>query len=142
LLVLAALPGLYPIFTSPKVGRAHLPVLNSAMSLLTLVYFKRCRARAMLARTGVSVQIDALHSREICAEIGDRLREIFRREAASELPPRLLYLMERLTEADREAAPSLVPSLEDMVQQEPIDFRQGSSACESIDEQSARFSSR
>jgi len=77
----------------------------------------------MLARTGVSVQIDALHSREICAEIGDRLREIFRREAASELPSRLQYLMERLTEADREAAPSLVPSLDDMVRQEPIDFR-------------------
>jgi hypothetical protein len=96
----------------------------------------------MLARTGVSVQIDALHSREICAEIGDRLREIFRREATSKLPPRLQYLMERLTEADHEAAPSLVPSLEDMVQQEPIDFQHGSSACESIDEQSARFSSR
>lgn len=88
----------------------------------------------MIARTGVSVQIDALHSREICAEIGDRLREILQREAASELPPRLRYLMERLTEADCEVAPSLVPSLEDMVQQESIDFRHGSSACESIDE--------
>jgi hypothetical protein len=78
--------------------------------------------RVMLTRTGVNMQIDAVHSREICAEIGDRLREILRREA-SELPPRLRYLMERLAEADRETSPSLVPSLEDMTWQEPVDRR-------------------
>lgn len=75
----------------------------------------------MLARTGVN--IDAVHSREICAEIGDRLREILRREASSELPARLQHLMQRLAEADRETSPSLVPSLEDMIRQRPIDPR-------------------
>jgi hypothetical protein len=88
----------------------------------------------MLARTGVNMRIDALHSREICDEIGDRLREILRREATNELPPRLQHLMERLAEADHEASPSLVPTLEDMLQQEPIDLRHESLACESIDE--------
>jgi hypothetical protein len=91
----------------------------------------------MLARTGVNVQIDADHSRAICLEIGERLGELLRRDASSELPPRLRHLMERLAEADRETSPSLVPSLEDMIQQEPIDPRQGSSARKSFDEQSA-----
>jgi hypothetical protein len=77
--------------------------------------------RVMLARTGVNMQIDAVHSREICAEIGDRLREILRREATSELPIRLQALMERLAEADRETSPSLAPSLEDMIWQQPMD---------------------
>jgi hypothetical protein len=76
----------------------------------------------MLTMTGVNMQIDAVHTREICAEIGDRLREILRREA-SELPPRLQHLMDRLAEADRETSPSLVPSLEDMIRQEPVDSR-------------------
>jgi hypothetical protein len=79
--------------------------------------------RVMIAGTGVNVQIDAVHSREICAEIGYRLREILRSEAGSVLPPRLQHLMQRLAEADRETAPSLVPSLEDMIRQQPIDPR-------------------
>jgi hypothetical protein len=91
----------------------------------------------MLAMTGVNMQMDAVHSREICAEIGDRLREILRRDATSELPPRLQYLMERLAEADRETSPSLAPSLEDMIWQQPIDPRHENSACESFDEQVA-----
>jgi len=88
----------------------------------------------MLARTGVNMQMDAVHSREICAEIGDRLREILRREATSELPPRLQFLIEQLVEADREAAPSIVPSLGDMIWQQPFDPQHESSVCESLDE--------
>jgi hypothetical protein len=80
----------------------------------------------MLAKAGVNTRIDAVHSREICAEIGDRLREILRPELSGDLPPRLQYLMERLAEADREAAPSLVPSLEDMIRQQPTDPRRES----------------
>ena len=127
----------YLIFTSPKAGPAHLPVLNSAVSLLTHVDLIRF-GRAMLARTGVNMQIDADHSRAICLEIGERLGELMRRDAACELPARLRYLMERLAEADRETSPSLVPCLEDMTQQAPIDPRQESSARESFGEQSAR----
>jgi hypothetical protein len=66
------------------------------------------------------MRIDAEHSQAICAEIGDRLREILRRDATGELPPRLQHLMKRLAEADQETAPSLVPSLEDMIQQQSI----------------------
>lgn len=73
----------------------------------------------MLARNGKSVEIDAVHSRAICEEIGDRLREVLRREVGSELPPRLHDLMERLARADHSAAPSIVPSLEDVVALEP-----------------------
>jgi len=83
----------------------------------------------------MNMQIEAVHSRAICDEIGDRLREILRREATNELPPRLQHLMERLAEADRETAPSLVPSLEDMIQQQPIDPRHQSTAYGSFGEQ-------
>ena len=85
----------------------------------------------------MNMQIEAVHSRAICDEIGDRLREILRRDATSELPPRLQHLMERLAEADCETAPSLVPSLEDMTQQQPIGPRLHSTAYESFDKQSA-----
>jgi hypothetical protein len=66
----------------------------------------------MSKRSGVNIQIDHTHSRAICDEIADRLREILRREAA-ELPPYLQHLVERLAEGDD--APSIVPSLEDMM---------------------------
>jgi hypothetical protein len=129
-------PGFYPIFTSPKAGLAHLPVLNSAVSLLTHIDLILV-GRTMLAGTGVNMQIDAIHSRAICLEIGERLVDLLRREATSELPPRLRHLMARLAEADRETSPSLVPSLEDMIQHEPIDRRHESSAHASFDDQLA-----
>jgi hypothetical protein len=69
----------------------------------------------MSARTGASIQIDALHLRAICDEIGDRLREILRRETSHVLPPRLNDLMQQLAKADLELAPSIVPSLEDII---------------------------
>lgn len=84
----------------------------------------------MLAKT--AVYIDTLHSLAICGETG--FRQLLRGESTSELPPRLQYLMERLAESDRVMAPSLVPSIEDMIQQEPIDPRQERTPCESFDE--------
>jgi hypothetical protein len=74
----------------------------------------------MSKRSGVDIRIDSIHSRAICDEIGDRLREILRR-AAPELPARLQYLIERFAETDNDLSPSIVPSLEDaMVRCEPI----------------------
>ena len=70
---------------------------------------------SMSTRSGRTIRIDSIHSRAICDEIGDRLREILDRQA-SELPPRLRYLVARLAEMDSEYAPSIVPCLEDMVQ--------------------------
>jgi hypothetical protein len=55
--------------------------------------------------------IDHTHCRAICDEIGDRLRDILKREA-SEVPPRLLELIDKLTELEHQ--PSIVPSIEDM----------------------------
>jgi hypothetical protein len=69
----------------------------------------------MSARTGAIVQIDAVHLRAICDEIGDRLGEIMRRETSPALPPRLNDLMQQLASADFELAPSIVPSLEDII---------------------------
>ena len=69
----------------------------------------------MSARTGASIQIDAAHLSAICDEIGDRLRDILRRETSHVLPPRLNDLMQQLARADFELAPSIVPSLEDII---------------------------
>jgi hypothetical protein len=89
----------------------------------------------MLAKTDVNIQIDDVHSRAICAEIGDRLRELLRPEVPGQLPPRLQYLIEQLAKADREIAPALVPSLEDII--EPIIPGRESSAWVRFDEQMA-----
>ena len=62
------------------------------------------------------LQIDSLHSRAICDEIGERLRMILRPETA-ELPVRLQILIDRLADQDRELAPSMVPDLDDMIWQ-------------------------
>lgn len=52
------------------------------------------------------------HCREICDEIGARLAFMLR--PASTLPPRLAELLDRLALLDH-AAPSIVPSMEDMI---------------------------
>jgi hypothetical protein len=61
-----------------------------------------------------SLQIDHEHCRAICDEIGERLRLILKPEAA-ELPERLSRLLQRLAEMEHEPAPSIVPSMGDMV---------------------------
>jgi hypothetical protein len=67
----------------------------------------------MSSHDASSLQIDNEHCRAICDEIGDRLRVILRREA-TEPPPRLLFLLNRLAESEFEPAPSIVPSMDDM----------------------------
>ena len=67
-----------------------------------------------MSKRDLNIRIDQLHSRAICEEIGDRLRQILPLEV-SPLPPRLRYLLDRLADADGELAPSIVPSLEDML---------------------------
>ena len=62
------------------------------------------------------LQIDSVHCRAICDEIGERLRAILARQTP-EMPARLQMLLERLAEQDRELAPSIVPSMDDMVWQ-------------------------
>ena len=136
-LFVAAQPDFYLVFTSPEVAHAYLPVLNPAVSLLTR-FDLIAVGRTMLAKTGVNMRIDAVHARAICAEIGDHLREMLRPEVSSELPPSLQYLTEQLAKADQ--APSLVPSLDDMIeqaQQKPIRTRQKNSASENFDAQMA-----
>jgi hypothetical protein len=62
------------------------------------------------------LQIDSSHCRAICDEIGERLRAILAPETP-EMPARLQMLLDRLAEQDRELAPSIVPSMDDMVWQ-------------------------
>lgn len=62
------------------------------------------------------LQIDSLHCRAICDEIGERMRAIHGRQlpAAS---PYLQSLIDRLSELDHQPAPSIAPSIEDMIWQ-------------------------
>jgi hypothetical protein len=61
-------------------------------------------------------QIDSVHCRAICDEIGDRLRAVLR-PASEPLPNRLQMLIDQLAAQDHELAPSIVPSMEDMTWQ-------------------------
>lgn len=71
----------------------------------------------MSKKNAADIRIDHIHSRAICDEIGERLRETLRREAP-ELPPRLQLLVDRLAEFDGRSTPSIVPSFEDMLRRE------------------------
>ena len=65
------------------------------------------------------LQIDSLHCRAICDEIGDRLREILKQEVL-EIPPRLLASIDKLAKLEiddltqLERAPSIAPSGDEM----------------------------
>jgi hypothetical protein len=67
------------------------------------------------------LNLDHAHCRAICDEIGERLGLIMR-PAASDIPPRLLYLIGKLAELENsalprlESAPSIAPSVEEMSQ--------------------------
>jgi hypothetical protein len=66
----------------------------------------------MSNQKNIVLTLDSTHCRAICDEIGARLESALRREA-SPVPPRLIALMERLTELDE--SPSIVPSFDDML---------------------------
>ena len=65
------------------------------------------------------IQIDSEHCRAICDEIGERFRGIFGREA-SEVPLHLKLLINQLADQDHEMAPSIVPSIEDLLSWRPL----------------------
>lgn len=62
------------------------------------------------------LEIDSIHSRAICEEIGERLRIMLRPETG-DLPVRLQLLIDRLADQERQSAPSIVPDLDDMIWQ-------------------------
>jgi hypothetical protein len=62
------------------------------------------------------LQIDSIHCRAICDEIGERMRAIHRRQLSA-ASPYLQSLIDRLSELDHQAAPSIAPSMEDMIWQ-------------------------
>jgi hypothetical protein len=62
-------------------------------------------------RVGVILSIDDHHCRAICDEIGDRLRYYLAQEV-SEIPSYLRRLIERFSELDQHASPSIVPSID------------------------------
>ena len=81
--------------------------------ILIVLCRKRCED-IMNAQNGL--QIDDLHCRAICDEISDRLRMALGSRSGV-LPVRLQILMAQLAAQDRALAPSIVPSLDDMVRQ-------------------------
>ena len=67
----------------------------------------------MAARDTAGLAFDYAHSRAICDEIGERLRDVLNREV-SVIPSFLAQLIDRLAELERVPAPSIVPSTDDM----------------------------
>jgi hypothetical protein len=67
-----------------------------------------------------ALALDSRHCRAICNEIGERLALVLRPDTP-ELPPRLAALLQRLALLDDDA-PSIVPSLDDMVMAEARSF--------------------
>jgi hypothetical protein len=59
-----------------------------------------------------SAALSSRHCRAICGEVGERLAVFLR--PTTELPPRLADLLARLALLDHDA-PSIVPSVEDMI---------------------------
>jgi hypothetical protein len=58
----------------------------------------------------VNVEIDSIHSRTICKEIGERLRISLWRESP-ELPPRMGTQLDQLRKLEASDSPSIVPSI-------------------------------
>jgi hypothetical protein len=54
------------------------------------------------------VQIDSVHSRAICQEVGYRLRQLLKNPTVDH--PRHLQLLDRMHRQDFDGAPSIVPS--------------------------------
>ena len=78
----------------------------------------------MSKKNAADMQIDHMHSRAICDEIGERLRQAIRQESIG-LPPRLQLLVDRLAELDGATAPSIVPSFDDMLPQRELQSSAG-----------------
>jgi len=57
--------------------------------------------------------LDHTHCRAICEAIGDRLPEVLDRNT-SRTPPNLQRLIDRLADLERESAPSIVPSFDEL----------------------------
>lgn len=58
-------------------------------------------------------EIDSLHCRAICTEIGERLQIMLDRETAA-LPTSLQVLMLQLAAQDLAASPSIAPCIDDI----------------------------
>jgi hypothetical protein len=60
-----------------------------------------------------AVRITSKHCRAICDEVGERLRQYLDRSATA--PPQKIMALLRELELSELQAPSIVPSLEDMI---------------------------
>jgi hypothetical protein len=71
-------------------------------------------------RNARALMLDHKHCRAICDEIGDRLRYVLKRET-SEIPPRLLGLIDQLARLENDdlarlqPSPSIAPSIDELV---------------------------
>jgi hypothetical protein len=67
----------------------------------------------MAGKDAAVVVLESQHSRAICNEIGERLRDVLGRDVP-EIPPYLRRLVDRFAELERVRSPSIVPSINDM----------------------------
>jgi hypothetical protein len=67
----------------------------------------------MAGKEAAVVVLDSTHSRAICDEIGERLRDVLGRDVP-EIPPYLRRLVDRLAELERVPSPSIAPSIHEM----------------------------
>ncbi len=67
----------------------------------------------MAGKDAAVVVLESQHSRAICDEIGERLRDVLGRDVP-EIPPYLRRLVERFAELERGPSPSIAPSSNEM----------------------------
>jgi hypothetical protein len=78
------------------------------------LHFRIERSDTSMQRVfGPNIQIDSVHCRAICEEIGYRLNQFLDVEALA-LPPQLNWLLDQLRRQEEEDSPSIAPSLEEM----------------------------
>jgi hypothetical protein len=63
----------------------------------------------MAGKDAAVVVLDSTHSRAICDEIGERLRDVLGRDVP-EIPPYLRRLVDRFAELERVPSPPIAPS--------------------------------
>jgi hypothetical protein len=79
------------------------------------LHFRIERSDTSMQRVlGPNFQIDSVHCRAICEEIGYRLNQFLDVEASAALPPQLDWLLDQLRRQEEEDSPSIAPSLEEM----------------------------
>jgi hypothetical protein len=83
-------------------------------AVLSYVVFEFNVIGRRMSGSSPPLEIDNTHFRAICDEIGYRLGQAWQRENPR-LPPKLEFLLERLHRQEADTAPSIAPSLDELL---------------------------